>query len=133
MAEIERYFSQESKNQKIKHRRGHSALGPDFTKCGKTVGVRVPKSFSFARDCILCENEAQAQDADGRFVKKLDEQHNQPMYTLSTEPPLTRREQFAMSALQGLLSRGIPVSDENIIGLSVRMADALLAELAKPA
>lgn len=47
---------------------------------------------------------------------------------------LTKRELFAAMAMQGLLSNGSLVNhpDEQYIIGSVKAADALLAELAKP-
>ncbi len=49
---------------------------------------------------------------------------------------LTKREHFAGLALQGFITRGLPIMStpeiERVSSLSVRYADALLGELEKP-
>lgn len=54
-----------------------------------------------------------------------------PAYPTPTDLGLTKRELFAAMAMQGLCARPATHRPVDIAPLSIAMADALLAELAK--
>lgn len=52
----------------------------------------------------------------------------EPMWKMPVSEPLTKRERFAMAAMQGLCAKG-GASETVIASESVAIADALLTEL----
>lgn len=54
-----------------------------------------------------------------------------PSHYRASEDGLTKRELFAAMAMQGMAMRVKSIFDHELAGHSVRLADALIAELAK--
>jgi hypothetical protein len=93
------------------------------------VGICVDADFL---ELVTEENydpQEQQKVSDDGFKKAFkDAFHNTPLQFVPSPQPLTKREQFAMAAMQGLLARG-SIESSMVTKRAVHYADQLLADL----